>query len=244
MSADEVRSWATQDGAVLSAAARPDGAWSVRLPDGHVGSWETLVRRAADELRGPMLVARTVTDDPDEDAALRAAGFSPIRTETVWRLPLAALGRRPCVHTEHRVLPVTALDPEDVAVLDNAIRHDIPGTSGWAGTGAQLLATLDDPEFDPALYRVAQHTGTGSLDGLIRVWNRSPDPRVGCLGVTRPWRRSRLALALVQDVARTLLERGVGHVVAETDTTNRASHGMARRHGGVALRQTTEWHRP
>jgi hypothetical protein len=159
----------------------------------------------------------------DQDAAyaraLRRAGFLPVRTETLWRLPVAAIPTIPA-RAEHQMVSVTELAPEAVAVLDNAIRDDIPGTSRWLGTGAQLTESLDDSDFDPALYLIARHPRTGSLDGLVRVWNRYPEPRLGCIGVTTPWRRTSLALKLLQNIAATLRARGVTHITAETDQTD------------------------
>jgi hypothetical protein len=130
-----------------------------------------------------------------------------------------------------------------VAVLDNAIRDDIPGTSRWLGTGAQLTESLDDSDFDPALYLIARHPRTGSLDGLVRVWNRHPEPRLGRIGVTTPWRRTSLALKLLQNIAATLRTRGVTHITAETDQSNSSSHLMALNHGGIDLGRSIEWQR-
>ncbi|WP_281964810.1 GNAT family N-acetyltransferase [Serinicoccus marinus] len=242
--AEASRTWSTEDGVVLRAMLRPDGAWSLRLPDAGPSVWGGLLHRANLELHGPLLVSCPAGHHPEAAATLTDAGFEPIRQEVVWRLSLARLRALPRVHTEHRLLPVTEVDLAEAAALDNRIRHDIPGTESWTASAEEFAATLDDPEFDPALYRVAQHPGSGTLDGLIRVWSRAPEPRLGCLGVTRPWRRTRLALALVQDVARTLESRGVTHLVTETDTTNRGSHRMAARLGGEAMRETVEWRRP
>lgn len=241
MSDVDMRSWSTDDGAVMKAIQRPDGAWSVRLPEDHFAAWAALVSLARADISGVLLVSRPSEDCDEIVSQLGRAGFTPARVETVWRLPLAALLARPSVRTVHRLVPVTSLDADAVAALDNSIRRDIPGTDGWAGTGAQLTASLDDPQFDPALYLVAQHTKTEGLDGLIRVWNRSPEPRLGCVGVTRPWRRTRLALALVQEVASTLFARSVSHVTAETDAINRDSHRMAAHHGGETIQTTVEW---
>lgn len=235
------KSWSTENGVVMGAVQRPDGAWLIRLPAEHVEMWGSLLEIASTDICGAMLVSRPADEDVRAESELRRAGFTPLRQETVWRIPVAGLLAKPTVSTRHQIVSVSALDADAVAELDNNIRRDIPGTEGWVGTGADLTASLDDPEFDPALYRVARHTVTGSLDGLIRVWNRSPEPRLGCIGVTRPWRRTRLALALVQGIAQTLHVRGVTHITAETDTTNRDSYVMARRQGGEAIRDTIEW---
>lgn len=236
-----VRTWTTEYGVVMHAFQRPDGAWLIRLPIEHVEAWGALVEIASVDICGVMLVSMPADQDDRAESELRRAGFMPSRQEVVWRVPVADLFAKPLVDTGHRMVSVTSLDADAVAELDNSIRRDIPGTEGWIGTGAELAASLDDPEFDPMLYRVAQHPATGSLDGLIRVWNRKPEPRLGCIGVTRPWRRTRLALFLVQDIAQTLHARGVTHITAETDTTNRDSYMMARRQRGEAIRALVEW---
>lgn len=237
------RRWSTPDGATLRAIRRPDGHWFVRLPQEHPDAWPTLVAAATQGGCGTLIVSRPADQDDACGRALRRAGFLPVRAETLWRLPVAAIPTI-AVRAGHEFVSVTELAPEDVAVLDNAIRDDIPGTSGWHGTGAQLTESLDDPDFDPALYLIARHPRTGSLDGLVRVWNRHPEPRLGCIGVTSPWRRTSLALALLQNIAATLQARGVTHITAETDQTNRSSHLMALNHGGTDVGRSVEWQRP
>lgn len=227
----------------MRAIRRPDGHWFVRLPAEHPSAWPALVDAATKDGCGTLILSRPADQDETYNRALRRAGFLPVRTERLWRLQVAAIPTIP-VRTEHRIVSVTELDPQAVAVLDNTIRDDIPGTSGWAGTGAQLTESLDDPDFDPALYLVARHPRTGTLDGLIRVWNRHPEPRLGCIGVTTPWRRTSLALALLQNIAVTLQARGVTHITAETDQSNRNSHLIALNHGGAELDSTIEWQRP
>lgn len=235
------KSLASESGVELRAVRRPDGAWVLKLPDSLYETWHEMLQIAARELSGTILVTRPADDDQTAESALRLAGFSPARQDTVWRIPVARVLSRPQVTTDHEIASVTSLDPDKIAELDNQIRRDIPGTEEWIGTGADIIESLDDPEFDPALYRVAKHRVTGTLDGLIRLWNRTPEPRLGCIGVTRPWRRTRLALHLFQDVARTLNERGVTHITAETDTSNQDSFVMARRQGGEMIRSTIEW---
>lgn len=238
----ESGSWETTDGAALRAVLRPDGAWWVRLPESRPDAWPELAEAATRDGAAPLLTSRPAEEDQDRVGFLRRAGFTPSRTQTSWRIPLdprlVTVSR-----TQHQIVAVTECEADAVADLDNAVRADIPGTQGWVGNGAQLLESLDDPDFDPELYRVARHRVTGTLDGLIRVWNRRPEPRLGCVGLTRRWRRTGLARVLVQDVARTLLDRGVTHITAETDHTNRDSHLMALNHGGMAVQMSTEWRR-
>jgi RimJ/RimL family protein N-acetyltransferase len=75
----------------------------------------------------------------------------------------------------------------------------------------------------------------------VRVWDRRPVPRLGCIAVRREWRRGRLTPALLVGVGKVLKERGVRAVTAETDETNRASVLVARRLGGVPGPVDVEW---
>lgn len=242
--AEDVRCWRTAEGALARAVQRPDGAWLLRMPADQPGAWPALVEAATQDGCGTLLLHRPANQSEAHERALRLAGFTPARTETRWRISVSAIPITPAARAEHQVLPVTEFDPRRVAALDNAIRADIPGTSGWKGTGTELTDSFDDPDFDPALYLVAHDPAAGCLDGLIRVWNRQPEPRLGCVGVTRSRRRTSLALLLLQSIASTLRDRGVTHITAETDDTNRASHLMALNHGGTAVETVVEWRRP
>lgn len=80
--------------------------------------------------------------------------------------------------------------------------------------------------------------------GLVRLWNRSPHPRVGCLGVIASVRRTSLCLRLVLAVGSELRTRGVEAVTTETDVTNTSSHTLVRRMGGEPTHLTAEWEHP
>jgi len=168
----------------------------------------SLDRRASGEGCGVLLLSLPQRHSQARQDLLRDTGFIPIRIETEWSNPLHG-HRLPRVTTVHDLVSVSELDPDQAAALDNRIGADIPGTELWHGSGADIQESLNDPEFDPKLYLVARHPQSGSLDGLIRVWNRTPQPPLGCLGVTRPWRRTRLASRLIQEVSERLLARGI-----------------------------------
>lgn len=236
------RTWTNDAGASMRGLRRADGQWLVRFPEGHPQAWAELACMGAADVHAGLVTNRSGDQSAVHDAALRKANFLPSRCEQLWRVPLAALPKV-TFDTPHDFVPVNELDLEAAARLDNAIRADIPGTENWHGTAADLQETLDDPEFDAALYLVARHVERRSLDGLIRVWNRAPAPRLGCIGVTRPWRRTRLAAALIQAVGVTLRERRVEEIVTETDQLNPASYRMAARHGGIKSGTLVEWTR-
>lgn len=79
----EIESWTTADGAMLRAVRRPDGAWSVRLPDDQPRAWRALVDAATRDGCGTLLLSRPVEQDEEQLIALRRAGFAPARTETI-----------------------------------------------------------------------------------------------------------------------------------------------------------------
>ncbi|TDE90867.1 GNAT family N-acetyltransferase [Occultella glacieicola] len=214
---------------------RPDGRWQLGLPD-RTESWPALLAGrpgAVDRL----LVSAT---EGSWDAPLADLGFTAVRTEQVWHLPVAGLTTA-ITSAAHTFTPVTGCDLDRVRDLDNIVRQQIPGTEDWTGTVEDLRATLSDDEFDPLLYLIAVHTGSGSYDGLIRVWYRRPRPRLGCLGVVPQWRRTRLAAGLLGAVATILRGRAVTEILTETDLRNPDSHPMAARHGGIPRHRTTEW---
>ena len=78
---------------------------------------------------------------------------------------------------------------------------------------------------------------SGRYAGLVRVWNNPGRPRLGLIGVTRPYRRRGLARALLARAFGVLHLRGQAVVTAEADDTNLASRSLllglgARREGG------------
>ncbi len=147
----------------------------------------------------------------------------------------------PITSNTHRLLPVTECDLARVVELDDLVRQQIPGCLDWTGTVADLRESLQGDDFDPRLYLIAVHRQSGSYDGLIRVWDKRPRPRLGCIGVTPAWHRTRLASVLLSAVATLLWSRGVEEIEAETDVTNRDSYLLAQNHGATQHARTAEW---
>lgn len=251
-----------QAGSVLGEARawlRPDRRCMVRLPRDVPGAWGDLAAALTTEAAAPLLVSVSAEDDA-QFSALRRAGFRRKRLEQHWRIPvnnvLARLTQtvrhpdRDPAHDHTRgahayeFVNARHTDLERLCALDNEIRGDIPGTAGWVGTVAELADSLDDDEFDPELYLVARARVDGAYVGLIRVWNRQPHPRIGCLGVVRAHRRTSLCLQLVVAVSTPLVDRGIEAVTTETDLSNSASHTMARRMGAEPTGISAEWEYP
>jgi len=234
------RSW-IETGVEAWGFRRGDGKWLLKLPSEHVELWGPLIERAGAALAAP-LVVNTTGIDQCQRVVLSTAGFSARRIEALWRIPVAALSGRAVEATFHRLVPLDRCDLPRVVELDNVVRAGIPGSESWHGTLDDLLASTADDEFDPTLYLIAEHTTTGSYDGLIRVWKRVPAPRIGCVGVRASWRRTRLPAALLSTAAQVLKQQGVTEVIAETDLHNAGSHEMAAKRG-TSRGEMTEWER-
>lgn len=238
---EDRRIW-TEQGTDAQGLPRPDGKWLLTLPSEHEDLWSALIEQASADLSAPMLV-NTISNSQTQRDLLVAAGFVARRVEMLWRIPVAAMAGRAVQATFHQLLPLDRCDLARVVELDNVVRADIPGTESWHGSVADFTASMSDDEFDAELYLIAEHAVTGGYDGLIRVWNRTPYPRIGCLGVRTTWRRTRLPVALMSAVAAVLIQRGVTQVITETDTLNQGSHEMAAR-CGTSTGEMTEWERP
>lgn len=218
---------------------RPDGKWLLKLPPEREDLWGALIDRVLMDVSAPLLVNTNVNSAAQLES-LVAAGFVARRSEELWRIPVTGRVIRTVEATFHRLVPVDRCDLLRVVELDNTVRAAIPGSESWRGTVEDFSRSLAADEFDPELYLIAEHTSTGTYDGLIRVWNRVPSPRLGCLGVRADWRRTRLPIALISAVATVLARRGVSHVVTETDVLNSGSHRMAAR-TGASVGTMTEW---
>lgn len=228
------RTWSDGD-QLVRALLRPDGLWLLKLPD-KPSSWGALVQARPAGV-DPLLV---ITSTEGWRQPLQDLGFRAVHTEQVWRIPVRAVTHPPVQSENHDLVPVLGCDLARVVELDNTVRHQIPGTQGWAGSLADLRDELADDEFDPQLYLIAVHRTTGSYDGLVRIWNRHPRPRLGCVGVRPQWRRTRLAPALLSSVAATLRHRGVSEILTETDLANRDSYPMAAR-WGIPQERVVQW---
>ena len=93
------------------------------------------------------------------------------------------------------------------------------------------VTTFDSDQFDPATYLIAVDTDSCDYIGLVRVWNGPGRPRLGLVGVSRPYRRRGLARALLARAFRVLHERGQTVVTAEADDANLASGSLLLRLG-------------
>ena len=111
---------------------------------------------------------------------------------------------------------------DQLRLLDDALRQDVPGTEGWQWDPAGFNEETFGSDFDPATYLVAVDVASGEYIGLVRVWNSPGRPRLGLIAVLPPYRRRGLATVLLARAFRALHERGKKEVTAEVDDTNAA----------------------
>ena len=187
---------------VLSDLLRPDGR-SVLRP---TTAWtpELAVEAVClAERRGRTVVAHVDERATDECDVLTAAGFAIARREAVIAFEVAT-ALEALAHAE---LPpgivarsAAQLDEDELRLLDDELRQDVPGASGWRSTPEEFREqTFADPAFDPRTYLVAVHQGSGSLLGLVRVWMNLRGPRLGLVAVRRAHRVHALTPALEPD---------------------------------------------
>ncbi len=128
------------------------------------------------------------------------------------------------------------VEEERLFTLDCALRRDVPGTDGWVGNRRWFRDELRErPPFDPRAYLVGIERRSGDYVGLVRIWRNADEPRLGLLGVARPYRGTPLAASLL---ARSLTAASTwGHATftTETSTSNVAVHRRVRRLDPVVL---------
>jgi RimJ/RimL family protein N-acetyltransferase len=131
-----------------------------------------------------------------------------------------------------------AVDEDDLRLLDEALRQDVPGSDGWVNDPQEFREyTFSEWRFDPATYLVAVDDASQAFAGLARVWNHPRQPCLDLVGVTSRYRRQGLAKILLAAVFAPLSARGISEVAAEADAANAASNALlsrigARRVGG------------
>jgi ribosomal protein S18 acetylase RimI-like enzyme len=181
--------------------------------------------------------------DDDVLAALAAGGFSEVRRESEYEIPVSLVDAP--VPAGIQIITADQTELEPLMLLDAAIRADIPGSDGWQPDPQWFREeTYDSPDFDPPAYRVA--LDGDDYVGLARIWGRSPSQRyrrLGCVGVLRGYRRAGLARALIAQALAPLAAAGETAVTAEADTTNVASHTLLTGFGARVTGSTIEMYR-
>lgn len=217
----------------LRSYVRPDGRCLVRPQ----GAWTEIAAAEAaalsDELGLPVL-AHLDSDAVDEQAILVAAGFVPTRRDVVAVLEVERALEALAGAEEPADLVLRSADEVDgerLRLLDDELRDDVPGTSGWRSTPAEFREhTFQDPAFDRSTYLVAVDR-SGDEVGLVRIWMNPDGPRLGMLGVRRGRRRRGIASALLRRALLAVRAAGETGVETEYDVLNEASMRIAERLG-------------
>ena len=140
------------------------------------------------------------------------------------------------------VVVISAVDAyeDQLRLLDDAVRQDVPGAAGWKWDPGDFRAETYGPDFDPAAYLIAVDKDSGEYLGLVRVWDSTGRPRLGLIAVISSYRRRGLATVLLARAFRAVHERGKTEVTAEVDDTNTASRSLLARLGARRIGGTVE----
>ena len=237
--------WAANHGevAVGKAAAllRPDARCFVIFGACHPDAYRPLLQAIAQHLRRDLY---TELGEADVQVLQRLVGlgFAVNRREHTYAIPTdpAVTGlTNVAVPAGFEILTADRVSEDQLRELDEELKQDVPGADGWKWDRQGFRnETYDAPDYDPATYLVAIEQATGRYAGLVRVWNRPSGPRLGLIGVGRPYRRRGLARLLLAQVFAVLHQRGETDVVAEVDIANASSNRLliglgARRTGGT-----------
>ena len=215
--------WRALDGDLVagevSARRRPDNRWFLYFDTWRADACPPLGDAVARDLGRDLYVT---LEDAEYDAldACAQAGFAVHRRESYYRIPTdpAVTGLAGAVlPTGLDVLSAADADITRLRLLDDALRQDVPGCTGWRWDAEEFRAETFSPFFDPATYLVAVDRASGEYAGLVRIWRNRAGPRLGLIAV--------------------LAAQGGTSVVGEVDDTNVASVSLltglgARRYGG------------
>ena len=220
----------------VTAFLRPDNRWFVFFDDCRADAYEPLLAAVADNT-GSDLHATADEDDQEAAARLTRLGFTQNRREGLFLIPtdphvtgLADV----CVPDETVIISAASADEDDLRLLDEALRMDVPGNDGWVWDPGDFHEETFGAEFDPATYLVAADISDGSYIGLARVWVGSRRSRLGLIAVLPAYRRRGVARALLARAFGVLHERGKAEVSAEIDDANAASLALL---GGIGARR-------
>jgi len=228
--------WRARDGGdvvgAVTAFLRPDNRWLIWFDTCRVDACQPLVAVVAGNVASD-LYANADETDAEAVARLIDLGFAQNRREGIYLMPTDPARTRladVAVPDETVIISAASADEDDLRLLDDALRQDVPGNDGWEWDPGDFHTETFCDDFDPATYLVAADTGSGDYIGLARIWIGSGTPRLGLIAVLPPYRRRGVAKALLARAFAVLHERGQGEVTCEIDDTNTASLALL---GGV-----------
>ena len=217
---------------VASGRHRPDGRIFVRFHTTQPRGLVQLADFAAAEVGTIHAIAHSETAKTE----LEGAGFAVEVTDDEFAISFDAALRRlgPRRRPRHLVLrPPHELEEQRLVALDTSLRQDVPGTAGWVTTAEAWRDEIDSPEYDPGGYLIAFDTRLDVYAGLIRFWRNPDGPRLGLLAVTRPYRGSLLAAALLRAGLTGAGEWGSPTFQTSTSPDNRGTYQALVRLGAT-----------
>jgi ribosomal protein S18 acetylase RimI-like enzyme len=231
---------------IVKCVRRPDARCFLVFDSCRSDAFAPLAEAVAAEMSGDLYVT---VDEADEEAVRRFEdlGFVANRRESELVIPTDpnVTGLRPEeAPAEFTFVSADQVEERRLRALDDALRQDVPGTSGWRWDDKGFREETFVPAFDPATYLVAIEAATGEYAGLVRVWNNPTGPRLGLIGVLTPYRRRGLARALLARAFAVLDGRGKKEVSGEVDETNVASMSLIASLGSRRTGGTVELIRP
>ena len=237
--------WRALDGSEvvgsITAFLRPDERWFVMFDSCRDDACLPLLAAVSGNTGSDLYMTAEEADSEGFDRLI-ALGFAVNRRDSIYLIPTdpgrTGLGD---ASLPDDVVAISAADAdsEDLRLLDDELRQDVPGNQGWAWHPADFhTETFDSGDFDPATYIVAADMASAGYIGLARIWIGPGLPRLGLVAVRRPYRRRGVARALLARTLGVLHERGRAEVTAEVDDENTASKVLltglgARRIGGT-----------
>jgi ribosomal protein S18 acetylase RimI-like enzyme len=239
--------WRAFDGSepvgAVRAFLRPDNRWFVLLDSCRDDSYQPLLAAVAGNT-GADLHLMVHETNSEALASFAGLGFTVHRREGWYVIPTdprsTGLGG---IETPDDIVIVSAIDADadQLRELDVALRQDVPGSDGWAWEPTDFYEETFGPSFDPATYLIAVDRDSCEYVGLVRIWVGHGKPRLGLIGVLRPYRRRGLAKVLLGRALHSLHQRGKHEVSGEVDAENAAclslllGLGARRRSGSVEL---------
>ena len=229
--------------AAASAWVRPDGRCTLTISSAAHDAIAMIVPAVAAATPEEILVnVRAGRADLRDQYA--AAGFMEKRTEAVYAIGVEEAVRRSegaRLPSGVSAVPLSSVQEDELRVLDDALRQDVPGADGWRWPPSDFREETYGAWFEPALYLVAVEDATSAPIGIARVAiHAGRPPRLGFIGTSRPYRRTGVASALLARIFAELSRRDVELITTEADVENVASTTLltslgAERVGGFVV---------
>jgi mycothiol synthase len=146
-------------------------------------------------------------------ALIESAGYTPIRGVYVMEIDLE---ESPVSHWPTGIMVRTFVPGQDERAAYEA--HEDAFRDHWGrprGTFEHFLSMTQQPDFDPALWFIAQNRD--EIVGVTLAKTVAGRGWIDVVGVRRPWRGRGLALAMLQHTFAAFYERGVQNVGLSVD---------------------------